>query len=100
MTQAQLDALNSGANTTNIAQIATNTAAIAGKQDTLVSGTNIKTVGGQSLLGSGDLAAGNVDDVEVNNASVVVNKIASFTTATLTIINSDDTETDITYIVG
>lgn len=32
--------------------------AIAGKQDTLVSGTNIKTVGGQSLLGSGDVDVG------------------------------------------
>lgn len=30
--------------------------AIDGKQPTLVSGTNIKTVGGQSLLGSGNLA--------------------------------------------
>ena len=30
-------------------------AALANKQDTLVSGTNIKTVGGQSLLGSGDV---------------------------------------------
>ena len=30
----------------------------AGKQDTLVSGTNIKTVGGQSLLGSGNIDVG------------------------------------------
>lgn len=29
--------------------------AIAGKQDTLVSGTNIKTINGSSVLGSGDL---------------------------------------------
>lgn len=33
-------------------------AALAGKQDALVSGTNIKTVGGQSLLGSGDIPVG------------------------------------------
>lgn len=32
--------------------------AIAGKQQTLVSGTNIKTVNGNSLLGSGDLEVG------------------------------------------
>ena len=31
---------------------------IAGKQDILVSGTNIKTINGQSLLGSGDLTIG------------------------------------------
>lgn len=29
--------------------------ALSGKQDTLVSGTNIKTVNGTTLLGSGDL---------------------------------------------
>ena len=32
------------------------TTSLSGKQDTLVSGTNIKTVGGSSLLGSGDIA--------------------------------------------
>lgn len=31
---------------------------ISGKQDTLVSGTNIKTVNGSSILGSGDLTVG------------------------------------------
>ena len=31
------------------------TGGLAGKQDTLVSGTNIKTINGQSILGSGDL---------------------------------------------
>ena len=33
------------------------TAALNSKQNTLVSGTNIKTVGGQSLLGSGNIAS-------------------------------------------
>jgi hypothetical protein len=32
--------------------------AVEGKQDTLVSGTNIKTINGNSLLGSGDLTIG------------------------------------------
>lgn len=36
-------------------QISDNLAAIGLKQDTLVSGTNIKTIGGVSLLGSGDV---------------------------------------------
>ena len=34
---------------------------ISGKQDTLVSGTNIKTIGGQSLLGSGNIAIPGTD---------------------------------------
>lgn len=33
--------------------------ALSGKQDTLTSGTNIKTINGNSLLGSGNLNAGN-----------------------------------------
>lgn len=37
-------------------QITDALAAIAGKQDTLVSGTSLKTVNGNSLLGSGDIA--------------------------------------------
>jgi len=37
-------------------QISDAVTAISGKQDTLVSGTNIKTVNGSSLLGAGDLA--------------------------------------------
>ena len=37
------------------ADIKSLTAALAGKQDTLVSGTNIKKINGQSLLGAGDL---------------------------------------------
>jgi hypothetical protein len=40
---------------TNTAAIAANTTAIATKQATLVSGTNLKTVNGSTLLGSGDL---------------------------------------------
>lgn len=37
-------------------QISDAVTAISGKQDTLVSGTNLKTVNGSSLLGSGDLS--------------------------------------------
>lgn len=36
------------------------------KQDTLVSGTNIKTVGGTSLLGSGDVSLPTVNDATIN----------------------------------
>lgn len=57
---AALDTLNELAtalgNDANFSTTMTN--ALAGKQATLVSGTNIKTVGGQSILGSGDLSVG------------------------------------------
>lgn len=43
------------ANTTVQGSIATINTALNGKQNTLVSGTNIKTVNGTTLLGSGDL---------------------------------------------
>ena len=48
------------------------------KQDTLVSGTNIKTIGGKSLLGSGNIAL-----PTVNNATLTIQKngsnVATFT---------------------
>lgn len=51
---------------------------ISGKQDKLVSGTNIKTINGTSLLGSGNISiSGGVTEEYVNNA------IASAITTTL-----------------
>lgn len=38
--------------------------ALAGKQDTLVSGTNIKTVNGENILGSGNIVAGDPNAVK------------------------------------
>ncbi len=52
-------------------------AALANKQDTLVSGTNIKTVGGTSLLGTGDIATVPVT-VKVSLSSAQI--LAGFTT--------------------
>lgn len=51
---------------------------LAGKQDQLVSGTSLKTVNGTSLLGSGNVIAGLVDDIRVNGTTIVTNKIANF----------------------
>lgn len=39
-------------------QVTSNTSAIATKQDKLVSGTNIKTINGQTVLGSGNIEVG------------------------------------------
>lgn len=41
-----------------------------GKQDTLVSGTNIKTVNGESLLGSGNIVAGDPNAVKYTEQSL------------------------------
>ena len=49
-------------------------AALATKQDTLVSGTNIKTINNQSLLGSGNInisgSGGTSTDVKINGTSI------------------------------
>ena len=47
------------------------TAAVSGKQDTLVSGTNIKTINNESILGSGniDIQGGGVDVVQTTGTS-------------------------------
>ena len=51
---------------------------LAGKQDTLVSGTNIKTINSQSLLGSGNIVieggggGGSIDSIVMNGDAVTV----------------------------
>lgn len=57
--------------------------ALAGKQATLVSGTNIKTVNSTSLLGSGDLAVGTVTSVSSANTDIDVANGTSTPTLTL-----------------
>lgn len=52
------------------------------KQDTLVSGTNIKTINSTSLLGSGDIniSSGTPTDVQINGTSIVSNNTANIIT--------------------
>ena len=58
-----------------------NTALIT-KQDTLVSGTNIKTINNNSLLGSGNIniSGGSATDVQINGTSIVSNNTANIIT--------------------
>lgn len=71
-------------------------AALDAKQDTLVSGTNIKTVNGSSVLGSGDLTVGITDgdkgDITVSGSgamwtidagAVTVSKMANLAASTI-----------------
>lgn len=54
------------------------------KQNTLVSGTNIKTINNQSLLGSGNISisggGGSAIDVQINGTSIVSNDVANIVT--------------------
>lgn len=56
------------------------------KQDTLVSGTNIKTINNESILGSGNITisggGGTATDVQVNGTSIVSNNVANLVTNT------------------
>lgn len=71
---------------------------ISGKQDVLVSGTNIKTVNNQSLLGSGNLtiSAGTTysagTNININNGVISVTGITSYTG-----ITSSDVTTALGY---
>lgn len=47
-------------------------ASVGGKQDTLVSGTNIKTINGESVLGSGDLEVTGLPDQTGQAGKVLV----------------------------
>jgi hypothetical protein len=96
---------------------------LSGKQDTLVSGTNIKTINGTSVLGSGDMtvSSGGGDMVLANAQTVsglktflsgmfglrnVANTFTSFFTnsntvaRTYTLQNRDGTLADLTDIAG
>lgn len=44
---------------------------LEGKQDTLISGTNIKTLGGQNLLGSGDLSMAAIGAAAANHTHTI-----------------------------
>ena len=57
---------------------------LASKQDTLVSGTNIKTINNESLLGSGNItiSSGSSTDVQINGTSIVSNNTANILTET------------------
>lgn len=55
------------------------------KQDTLVSGTNIKTINNQSILGSGNISisgggGGSATDVQINGTSITSNGVADIAT--------------------
>lgn len=55
------------------------------KQDLLTSGTNIKTINNESLLGSGNISiqgGGDATDVQVNGVSITENNVANIVTQT------------------
>ncbi len=71
------------------------TSQLAGKQDTLVSGTNIKTVNSQSLLGSGDISiSGGVSGDVVGPSSATDNAIARFDTTTGKLLQNSNSALD------
>ena len=55
-----------------------------GKQDALISGTNIKTINNESLLGSGNInisgGGGTATDVQINGTSITSNNVANIVT--------------------
>ena len=57
---------------------------LSGKQDTLVSGTNIKTINNNSILGSGNLtiSGGTSTDVQINGTSITSGGVANIITET------------------
>ena len=54
--------------TDNLLNAKANASALAGKQDTLVSGTNIKTINGETLLGSGNITTPKPPSIDSMNS--------------------------------
>ena len=65
-----LSTADGGSYTADLSGYATD-ADVSAKQDTLVSGTNIKTLNGDSVLGSGDLVLGAQQDVFYENSQTL-----------------------------
>ena len=79
---------------------------ISGKQDTLVSGINIKTINNENILGSGNITiqggGGSTTDVQINGTSIVNNNVANIVTKTAYNASSNKlaTENDLPDISG
>lgn len=74
-----------------------------GKQEALVSGTNIKTINNTSLLGSGDITIGGSSvDVQINGTSIVSSNVANIVTNTAydSSTNKIATMSDIASAIG
>ena len=85
-----------------IASVTGLAAALAAKQATLVSGTNIKTVGGVSLLGAGDIPVGGgslpIQSVNSNTTAVKGNAYLMTASLTLTLPASPAVDDEVAFI--
>ena len=72
--------------------------ALGNKQDTLVSGTNIKTINSTSLLGSGDIAV--LQNTATGTGSLTINGTATSYDACVNIGNSSSANGNMTTVVG
>lgn len=85
VTGSNLSGTNTGDNATNTQY----SGLAASKQDTLVSGTNIKTVNGTTLLGAGDLVVNGTTNLSYTAATRIIASDTG-TDATLPLVTSGD----------
>jgi hypothetical protein len=109
VTDAQLTVIGntSGTNTGDNATNSQYSGLAASKQDTLVSGTNIKTLEGQSLLGSGnidlsksDVGLGNVDNTSDANKPVSTATQTALDTKTNKLITTNRQTASYTLVIS
>lgn len=68
--------------TKDLFEVADQAAQVVNKQDTLVSGTNIKTINGTSILGSGDITIqGGGGSSDIDNKTIITNESGKLETA-------------------
>lgn len=77
-----------------------NVAAIASKQDGLVSGTNIKTINNTSILGSGDLTINEVPTVETTDKNKYLHTNATTGALEWAIAQDESIEANVTIPAG
>ena len=92
--------------TSGVVNLGTVITDVSNKQDTLVSGTNIKTINNTSLLGSGNIdiqgGGGSATDVQINGTSITNGGVANILTKTAynSSTNKIATESDIPSVSG
>ena len=82
LTKAQYD--NITPSSTEAYELTDLSSILDSKQANLVSGTNIKTINNESLLGSGNISisGGTATDVQINGTSITSNNVANIVTNT------------------
>lgn len=98
LSASQITAVNSGINSSKVSQYDNYDSRINAKQNTLVSGSNIKTINNQSLLGSGNIDIQGGSEYTAGNGIRISNNVISARAGTGVTVDSSGINVDTSVI--